>query len=73
MRRIGFSAVASLVRRGLLDLGLRSCGSRALEHGISSCGAWAQLLRGLWDPRRPGIELVFFTTEPQGKPLRQDF
>ena len=56
--------------------GLSSCGSRALEHRFSSCGARAQLLRGMWDPPRPGIEPVFpalaggfSTTAPPGKPL----
>ena len=28
---------------------LSSCGSRALERRLSSCGAWAQLLHGMWD------------------------
>ena len=42
---------------------------------LSSCGSRAQLLRGMWDPPRPGIELVspvlagrFSTTAPPGKP-----
>ena len=55
--------------------GLSSCGSRAPEHRLSSCGAWAQLLRGMWDPPGPGLELVspalvgrFPTTVPPGKP-----
>ena len=50
--------------------------SQALEHRLSSCGAQAQLLRGMWDLPRPGIELVspalaggFLTTVPQGKSL----
>ena len=29
--------------------GLRSCGSPALERWLSSCGAWAQLLRCMWE------------------------
>ena len=29
--------------------GLSSCGSRALERRLSSCGARAWLLRGMWD------------------------
>ena len=52
-----------------------SCGSRALERRLSSCGAWAQLLRGMWDLPGPGIEPVspalagrFLTTAPTGKP-----
>jgi len=38
---------------------------------LNSCGTWAQLLRGMWDLPRPGIELMspalaggFFITEP---------
>ena len=50
------------------------------EHGLqtcrlSSCGSWAQLLRGMWDLPRPGLEPVspalagrFSTTVPPGKP-----
>ena len=43
---------------------------------LSSCGSWAQLLRGMWDLPGPGIEPVFpalagrfSTTAPPGKPL----
>ena len=43
---------------------------------LSSCGSRAQLLRGMWDPPRPGLEPVspalagrFSTTVPPGKPL----
>ena len=54
---------------------LRSTGSRwALECRLSSCGARAQLLHGMWDLPRPGIEPVspalagrFLTTAPPGK------
>ena len=42
---------------------------------LSSCGSWAQLLRGMWDPPRPGLEPMspalagrFSTTAPPGKP-----
>ena len=42
---------------------------------LSSCGSWAQLLRGTWDPPRPGLEPVspalagrFSTTVPPRKP-----
>ena len=54
--------------------GLGSCGLRALERRLSSCGAWALLLCGMWDLPRPGPEPVspalaggFLTTEPGGK------
>ena len=55
-----------------------SCGSQALEHRLSSCGARAQLLRSMWDLPGSEIEPVspafvgrffFFTTEPPGKPF----
>ena len=55
--------------------GFCSCGSRALEHRLSSCGAWASLLNGMWDLPRPGLEPVspalaggFLTTAPPGEP-----
>ena len=42
---------------------------------LSSCGSRAQLLRGMWDPPRPGLEPVspalaggFLTAAPPGKP-----
>ena len=42
---------------------------------LSSCGAQAQLFRGMWDPPRPGLEPMspapagrFLTTAPPGKP-----
>ena len=56
--------------------GLSSCGWRALECRLSSCGAQALLLCGMWDLPGPGIEPVtpslaggFLTTAPPGKPL----
>ena len=56
--------------------GPRSCGSRALEHGLDSCGAQAELLCGIWGLLGSGIEPVFpalaggfFTTEPPGNTL----
>ena len=46
---------------------------------LSSCGSWAQLLRGMWDLPRPGLEPMspalagrFSTTAPPGKP-REEF
>ena len=42
---------------------------------LRSCGSWAQLLHGMWDPPRPGLEPAspalaggFSTTAPPGKP-----
>ena len=56
--------------------GLSSCGLRALELRLSSCGTWAQLLHGMWDLPRPGLKPVspalaggFLTTAPPGKSL----
>ena len=54
--------------------------SPAAEHRLqmrrlSNCGSRAQLLRGMWDPPRPGLEPMspalaggFSTTAPPGKP-----
>ena len=43
---------------------------------LSNCGSRAQLLRGMWDLPRPGLEPMspalagrFLTTAPPGKPL----
>ena len=54
--------------------------SLVVEHrlqtcGLSNCGSQAQLLRGMWDLPRPGLEPMspalagrFSTTAPPGKP-----
>ena len=51
-------------------------GHRLQMRRLSSCGSRAQLLRGMWDLLRPGLEPVspalaggFSTTAPPGKPL----
>ena len=64
------------------------CGARApstrasavVARGLGSCSARAQLLRGMWDPPRPGLEPVspalaggFLTTAPLEKPLVYNF
>ena len=53
---------------------------RLQMHRLSSCGSRAQLLRGMWDPPRPGLEPVspalaggLPTTAPPGKPLPSHF
>ena len=50
-------------------------GHRLQMRRLSSCGSRAQLLRGMWDLPRPGLEPVcpalagrFSTTAPPGKP-----
>ena len=55
--------------------GLSSWGSWALERRLSSCGAWASLLHGMWELPGPGLEPVspalaggFLTIVPPGKP-----
>ena len=59
---------------------LISAASLVVEHRLqtrrlSNCGSWAQSLRGMWDPPRPGLEPMspalagrFSTTAPPGKP-----
>ena len=49
--------------------------SLVAEHRLSNCGSRAQLLRGMWDLPRSGLEPVspalagrFSTTAPPGKP-----
>ena len=49
---------------------------RLQTHRLSSCGSRVQLLRGMWDLPRPGLEPVSLalagrlsTTAPPGKPL----
>ena len=57
---------------------------RLQKRRLSNCGSRAQLLRGMWDLPRPGLEPVspalagrFSTTAPPGKPcctfLNMDF
>ena len=53
---------------------------RLQTHRLSSCGSRAQLLRGMWDLPRPGLEPVspalaggFSTTAPPGKPNTLQF
>ena len=53
---------------------LNSRGMRGLEHRLSSCGAWASVLRGMWDLCGPGLEPAspalaggFLTTAAPGK------
>ena len=77
-------AFSSCGKRGPLFIVVRGpltvAASLVVEHRLqtrrlSSCGSRAQLLRGMWDLPRPGIELVspalagrFLTAAPPGKP-----
>ena len=60
----GFSLVVAAQAQG--PAGFSGCSAQGLEHRLSSCGAWALLLRGMWDLPVLGR---FFTTEPPGKLL----
>ena len=78
-------AFSSCGKQGPLFIAVRGpltiAASLVAEHRLqtrrlSSCGSRAQLLRGMWDPPRPGLEPVspalagrFPTTAPPGKPL----
>ena len=78
-------AFSSCGERGPLFIAVRGpltiAASLVAEHRLqtcrlSSCGSRAQLLRGMWDLPRPGLEPMspalagrFSTTAPPGKPL----
>ena len=82
-------AFSSCGKRGPLFIAVRGpltiTASLVVEHRLqtrrlSNCGSRAQLLRGMWDLPRPGLEPVspasaggFSTTAPRGKPLLVDF
>ena len=78
LQREGFSLRWLLLLRstGSRCAGFSSCGSQALERRLSSCGARASLLCGMWDLPGPGLEPVspalaggFLTTVPPEKSL----
>ena len=63
------------VRRPLTITASLVAEHRLLTRRLSNCGSRAQLLRGMWDLPRPGLEPVspalagrFSTTAPPGKP-----
>ena len=77
LRCSGFSLQWLLLLRstGSRHMGFISCGLWAVEHRLSSCGAWAYLLCGMWDLPGPGFEPMspalaggFLTIAPPGKP-----
>ena len=79
-------AFSSCGKRGPLFIAVRGpltiAAPPVAEHrhqtrSLSNCGPRAQLLRGMWDPPRPGLEPVspapagrLSTTAPPGKPLK---
>ena len=82
--RLCVRAFSSCGKRGPLFIAVRRpltiAASLVAEHKLqtrrlSNCGSRAQLLRGTWDPPRPGLEPVspalagrLSTTAPPGKP-----
>ena len=80
-------AFSSCGKRGPLFIVVRGpliiAASLVVEHRLqtrrlSSCGSWAQLLCGMWDLPKPGLEPVspalagrFSTTAPPGNPMTQ--
>ena len=63
------------VRGPLINAAFLVAEHRLQTRRLSSCGARASLLRGMWDLPRPGLEPVslalagrFSTTAPPGKP-----
>ena len=71
------TVVASLFAELWLQAhGLSSYGLQAPERRLNSCGAWAQLLHGMWGLPKPVLEPVspalaggFPATAPPGKPF----
>ena len=68
------------VRRPLTIVASPVAEHRLQTRRLSSCGSRAQLLHGMWDLPRPGVEPVspalagrFSTTAPPGKPLKSLF
>ena len=77
---VAAGGLSSCDMRAVECTGCSSCGARALECRLSSCGARAQLLHGMWDLLGPGIKPVFpalagrfLTTAPPGKSLPVPF
>ena len=75
MQCMGFSLPWLLFLLAQGCVGFSHCGTRVLEHRLSSCGARDQLLHGRWDlsgsgmdPVSPALAGKFFTTESAGKP-----
>ena len=67
--------------RGLLTIAASPVAEHRLQtRRLSNCGSWAQLLHGMWNPPRPGLEPMspalagrLSTTAPPGKPCLLTF
>ena len=77
LRCTGFSLwwLLLLWSTGSRHAGFSSCGLRAPERSLSSCGSRAKLICGMWRLPGPGLEPVspalaggFLTNAPSGKP-----
>ena len=53
--------------------GLSICSLGALEHWLSSCGTWSQVLHNMWDLPGPGFELSFLTLQGDFLTTRPQF
>ena len=87
--RVCARAFSSCGKQGPLFIAVRGpltiVASLVVEHRLqarrlSNCGSRAQLLHGMWDLPKPGLEPVspalagrFLTTAPPGKPLQYLF
>ena len=67
-------AASLVVEHDFRHTSFSGCGLQALERGLNSCGAQAQLLHGTWNLPVPGIKPVspalaggFLSTAPPGK------
>ena len=72
-------AFSSCGKRGPLFIAVRGpltiAASPVTEHRLqtrrlSNCGSRAQLLRGMWDPPRPGLEPCTLHWQADSQPLR---
>ena len=72
-------AFSSCGKQGTLFIAVRGpltvAASLVAEHSLqtrrlSNCGSQAQLLRGMWDPPRPGLEPMFPAWQADSQPLR---
>ena len=75
LRSVGFSLQRLLLHiMSFRCAGFNRCSTRDLVSRLSSCGTWAQLLHGMWNPPGPGIKPVslalaggFLSTVPLGR------
>ena len=58
------------VRRPLTIAASLAGEHRLQTRRLSSCGSWAQPLRGMWDPPRPGLEPASPALAADSQPLR---